>query len=199
VSGAFASVEFPGRTDPLIIRDALRLHGVGDADRDAARFLDTYCAWLAREIRRDDPAKRVLPGVAALLDALAARDDRILALLTGNFQPSARLKLEYFDLWRYFACGAFGDDAPDRNGLVPVAVERVVARGYPRVSPERVVVVGDTPRDVECAVTAGARAIAVATGVVTTGELRAAGADVVFEDLSDTAAVIAAIDNLIES
>ena len=53
-----------------------------------------------------------MPGVRELLDALAARDDVYLALLTGNYEGGARIKLEYFDLWRYFRCGAFGDDAP---------------------------------------------------------------------------------------
>jgi phosphoglycolate phosphatase len=197
VSGAFASVELPGRTDPLIVRDALRAHGITDADHDWPRFRESYVRALADEMVAPHPAKRMLPGVVPLLEALAARDDRILALLTGNFEPSARLKLEHFDLWRYFGWGAFGDDAPDRNGLVPIVMERAVARGYPRVPSNRIVVIGDTPRDVECAVTAGARAIAVGTGGATAAQLRLAGADVVFDTLADTAVVIAAIDDLI--
>ena len=132
VAGAFVAVELPGRTDPLIVRDALRAHDIADADHDALRFRDSYVAALAEEMRREHPAKRMLPGVVPLLEALAPREDRILALLTGNFEPSARLKLEHFDLWRYFGWGAFGDDAADRNGLVPVAIERAVALGYPR-------------------------------------------------------------------
>ena len=69
-----------------------------------------------------------------------------------------RIKLERFDLWRYFRCGAFGDDAPDRNALVPVALERAVACGMPSFAPADVIVVGDTPNDVACAQAVGRRA-----------------------------------------
>jgi phosphoglycolate phosphatase len=177
--------------------DALRAHGIMEGDFDAARFRARYVDALAHEIRRDHPAKRMLPGITELLEALAGRDDRLLALLTGNFEPSARLKLEHFDLWGYFGWGAFGDDAPDRNALVPIAVERGVTRGHPRVPPNRIVVIGDTPRDVECAEAAGARSIGVATGGANVAQLRAAGADVVFENLADTERVVSAIDDLI--
>ena len=115
-----------------------------------------------------------------------SRDDVYLALLTGNYEAGARIKLEYFDLWRYFRCGAFGDDAPDRNGLVPKRSRASRACGGPAVAPADAVVIGDTPLDVACAAAGGARSIAVATGSYERRQLRAAGADVVFEDLSDT-------------
>ena len=73
--------------------------------------------YLTRELETPGLRKDIMPGVRELLDALADRDDVYLALLTGNYEAAARVKLEYFDLWRYFACGAFGDEAPDRNGL----------------------------------------------------------------------------------
>ena len=65
-----------------------------------------------------------MPGIRELLDALEPRDDMALGLLTGNFEEGARIKLQHFDLWKYFRCGAFGDDASDRNHLVPVAMQR---------------------------------------------------------------------------
>src|SRR6185436_1303996 len=108
-------------------------------------------------------------------------------------ERSAEMKLAHFDLWRYFACGAFGDAAPDRNGLLPRALARVEACGGPRVAPDRVVIVGDTPLDVGVAVAGGVRSVAVATGNHLSSELRAACADVVFEDLSDTAGVLRAL------
>src|SRR6185436_3162368 len=97
--------------------------------------------------------------------------------------------LEYFDLWRYFSCGAFGDDAPQRNGLVPKALARVAACGGPSFAAADTVVIGDTPLDVACAAFSGARSIAVATGSHGVDELRAAGADVVLQDLGDTTQV----------
>ena len=194
---AFSGVELPGRTDPLIVADALARHRV-PADHPALpAFNERYFAHLADELARGTERGRVLPGVRPLLDALAVRDDRTLALLTGNFEESARLKLEQFGLWRYFVCGAFGGDAADRNGLVPVALQRSARPGNPGPDAARVVVVGDTPHDVACASAAGARSIAVATGSASAEHLRAAGADVVFADLADTTAVLAAIDDLL--
>ena len=109
----------------------------------------------------------------------------IVALLTGNYEAGARIKLEYFDLWRYFPCGAFGDEAPNRNGLVPKAIVRVAACGGPAFSAADAVVIGDTPLDVACAAFSGARSMAVATGSHGVEELRAAGADVVFAGSSE--------------
>jgi phosphoglycolate phosphatase-like HAD superfamily hydrolase len=131
-----------------------------------------------------------MPGVRELLDELARRDDVFLALLTGNYSAAARIKLQTFGLWHYFRCGAFGEDAHDRNDLVPIAVQRARDCGFPDAPAERVVIIGDTPLDVACAKAAGARAIAVATGGVDVETLQASGADVVFEDLSATAEVI---------
>lgn len=191
---AFAGVELPGRTDPLIVADALARHGVPPNHPALHAFNDRYFTCLADELAPGSALGQVLPGVRPLLDALAARDDFTLALLTGNFEESARLKLEHFDLWRYFAGGAFGGDAADRNGLVPVALQRT---GHPDPAAARVVVIGDTPHDVACAAAGGARSLAVATGSASEKRLRAAGADVVFADLANTSAVLAAIDQLL--
>jgi phosphoglycolate phosphatase-like HAD superfamily hydrolase len=191
VRDAFHNIPMSGRTDGLILAEAVAAHGV-DASVLAA-FRDVYVEHLAREILLPGPRKGVMPGVRVLLDRLSARDDVYLALLTGNYEKSARIKLEYFDLWRYFPCGAFSDDAPDRNGLLPKALQRVRACGGPDVRASDVVVIGDTPLDVSCAAAGGARSIGVATGSYSSQALRAAGADRVFEDLSDTEAVLGAI------
>jgi phosphoglycolate phosphatase len=199
IRGAFASIELAGRTDLLIVRDALRAHRLVERDHDWTRFWDCYAEALAVEMRRDRPGRQVFPGVVSLLETLAPRSDRVMALLTGNARTAARLKLERFDLWRYFnGCGAFGDDAPDRNGLVSIALERISRHGYPRVPASRIVVIGDTPHDVACAAAAGARSLAVATGGSSVDQLHAAGADVVFQTLADTPRVVAAIDTLID-
>lgn len=191
VPNAFHDIAMPGRTDCRIVSDAIAAHGVPATD--LAHFRDVYLAHLAVELEKPHPGKRVMPGVRALLDALAGRRDVHLALLTGNLERAARAKLEYFDLWRYFQDGAFGDDTLDRNALLPRALARVHARGGPHFAPSSAVVIGDTPLDVLCAAASGARSIAVATGGYTVTALTAAGADVVFEDLSDLGAVLAAL------
>jgi phosphoglycolate phosphatase len=186
VPDAFEGIPMPGRTDDLIVADAFRRARLAHAPPRTARFRERYLECLAEEIARPHPGKRIMPGVIALLDALSMRADVFLGLLTGNYPEAAQLKLEHFDLWRYFACGAFAGDAVDRNSLVPVAVRRAQACGFRLAGPRDLWVVGDTPLDVACAQAAGAVAVAVATGGCDAVSLRSAGADVVFEDLGDT-------------
>jgi phosphoglycolate phosphatase-like HAD superfamily hydrolase len=145
---------------------------------------------LQEEIHKPGPQKGVLPGVRAVLEALQSHTGAHLALLTGNFERGAQIKLEYFDLWRYFGAGAFGDRTHDRNSLLETALARVAAAGGPSVTPADTVVVGDTPLDVAVAVAGGARSLAVATGSYGVEALRESGADVVVEDLMDIEAVL---------
>ena len=195
VDDAFRGIPMPGRTDPHIVADAVARAGLTPDGALLSRFRERYGECLREAIREPGPRKGVLPGVRPLLGALYARPDVFLALLTGNYADAARVKLEYFDLWRYFSCGAYGDEAPDRQQLVPIAVERARACGAHAAALERVVVVGDTPLDVACAHSAGAIAVGVATGGHSTRELAGSGADVVFEDLSDTPRFLALVDD----
>lgn len=188
IADGFKDIPTAGRTDTWILASAAAAHGI--LPGDLARFHDAYLAHLERELEPPNPQKSIMPGVRQLLDQLAARDDVYLALLTGNYQRAARLKLEHFDLWRYFPCGAFADDAQDRNSLVPIAMERVRARGGPAVSAADVIVIGDTPHDVACARAVGARAVGVATGPFSVDQLRESGAETVFKDLSDADAFL---------
>ena len=194
-SNALDGVAVAGRTDWIILHDALRAIG-HEMDEDLfARLRDAYVTLLREEILLPgEGIKAVLPGVAGLLDALRARPDVFLALLTGNFEEGARIKLEHFDLWRYFKCGAFGDDAADRNALVPFALDRARACGLDAIAPEDVFVVGDTPHDVACARAVGAVPVGVATGSFSVADLRGSGADIVFPDLGDAAAFMRVID-----
>ena len=188
-SNALHGVAVAGRTDWIILSDALERMGKGLDERLFTALRDRYVTYLREEINvRGHGVKAVMPGIQTLLDDLQSRDDVYLGLLTGNFEAGARIKLEYFDLWRYFRCGAFGDDAADRNALVPFAVSRARECGVPEVRPHDILVVGDTPHDVACARAAGATPVAVATGMFTTDQLRESGADIVFRDLSDKAA-----------
>lgn len=190
IDHAFDGIPMPGRTDLSILHEALTRARLGNENGRTAQFCERYFHHLARALHEPHPRKQIMPGVRDLLDALHQRHDVFLALLTGNFARSAQLKLEYFDLWRYFRCGAFAEDAEDRNQLVPIALERAAAHGARAPVSERVLVVGDTPLDVACAAASGARAIAVATGPADAATLRACGANVVFEDLRDTNAFL---------
>ena len=194
-TGALDGIPVAGRTDWIILHDALGAIGHALDDDLFARLRDAYVRHLEQEIAQPgEGVKAVMPGIRPLLDTLEGRADVFLALLTGNFERSAQIKLAHFDLWRYFRCGAFGDDAADRNALVPFALERAQACGLEAISPESIFVIGDTPHDVACARAAGAVPIAVATGTFTTDQLRASGAAIVFDDLSDTDAVLRVIE-----
>ena len=195
IRDAFHGIPMAGRTDSWILADAAAAHGIPGDSPDLARFRDVYLAHLVEQIEEPGASRKgMMPGVRELLDALSGRPDVYLALLTGNYEAAARIKLEYFDLWRYFSCGAFGDAAPDRNGLLPLAVRTVAACGGPAFAAADATVIGDTPLDIACAKHSSARSIGVATGSHSVDALRAAGADVVFADLSDTAAVLRALD-----
>lgn len=190
VSNAFKGINAAGRTDGYLLEEASRRAGV-DLTPDLRRSLQSrYCEVLEEEILLPgEGRKAIMPGVQPLIETLEQRDDVVLALLTGNFRDSARIKLEHFDLWRPFRFGAFADDATDRNLLVPIAVQRAREAGHdPRH--ERVIVIGDTPLDVECAKAGGVRALGVATGSHSVDELSVAGAYAALEDLSETGRVL---------
>ncbi|MEO6237866.1 MAG: HAD family hydrolase [Vicinamibacterales bacterium] len=189
---AMDGVEFAGRTDWSILADVMRNNAVPFDRALLDRLSRRYSAHLAEEIQLPGTGlKDVMPGVRPLLDALQRRDDVALGLLTGNFIEGARIKLEYFDLWKHFPCGAFGGDSANRNDLVPVAIRRARECGIADVDAARVIVIGDTPNDVECARVVGALPVAVATGSYSVDDLRRSGADIVFQDLSDTQAFLA--------
>lgn len=182
-------IPLAGRTDWAILTEAVRRVDRRLDDRLLAMLRDRYVACLAIEIESPGHGvKAVMPGVNALLERLAAHRDAFVGLLTGNFEEGARIKLAHFDLWRYFPCGAFGGDSADRNALVPFALQRARGRGLPAIAASDVLVVGDTPHDVACALAVGAVPVAVATGSYTVEQLRESGAEIAFQDLSDTAA-----------
>jgi phosphoglycolate phosphatase-like HAD superfamily hydrolase len=190
VEGGLGSISMAGRTDAWIVSQMAARFGVEYDEELLARFHDRYVEHLSREIHHPGPQKGVLPGIRDVLDRLATQKRAELALLTGNFERGARIKLEYFDLWRYFPCGAFGDAAHDRNSLLGVALQRYRACGGPHVESSEVLIIGDTPLDIAVAVAGGARSLGVATGNYGPEELRASGADVVLKDLSDVNAAL---------
>lgn len=187
IDQAFDGIPVPGRTDTIILADAVAKWGLEGGPRFVTAFQETYYRCLAEELSSLPPsAPGVLPGVVDLLDRLTQHPSFSVGLLTGNYAASARLKLDRFGLWGYFPFGAFGDDAAERHDLVRVAVERARAAGMPEIAESRVVIVGDTPLDVACGRVNRARALAVATGSYPVDALREAGADLAVRDLSET-------------
>lgn len=168
VSGALDSVTLAGRTDRAIVTEAFTRAGLSADEDSILRLREAYCQDLS--VALADPETRqgaILPGVVSLLDALETREDVVVGLLTGNFAGGAAIKLGHFGLWNRFAFGAFGDDHADRRSLVALAVDAALAAGHQRFESPAIVVVGDTPLDVDCAHAYGARAVAVATGPFT--------------------------------
>ncbi len=191
ITNAFEGQSFGGRTDSYLVSTALRANGMPDTPEQHERFRQIYIPLLAEEIEHPGTGhKGLMPGARELLEALGRHHHLHLALLTGNYREAAELKLQHFELWHFFEWGAFSDDAADRNALVPIARRRAETYDIPGEALERVIVIGDTPHDIECARVAGAKSIAVATGGFTVEQLREAGADEVLPDLSDTARVL---------
>jgi phosphoglycolate phosphatase-like HAD superfamily hydrolase len=192
VPDAFAGEHFGGRTDSSLVSMALVNAGLPDTAEAHHRFRENYIPILAEEIQHPGTGhKGLMPGALELLEALEDHHHLHLALLTGNYREAAEIKLQHFEIWDFFEWGAFSDDAADRNALVPIACRRAETYDIPADAIERVIVIGDTPSDIECARVAGAKSIAVATGGFTIDQLKASGADAVLQDLSDTEAVLA--------
>jgi phosphoglycolate phosphatase len=192
IGDAFKGESFGGRTDSYLVSNALRAAGLPDTAENHDHFRDIYLPLLAEEIQHPGQGhKGLMPGARELLEALQEYDHLHLALLTGNYREAAEIKLRHFEIWDFFEWGAFSDDHQDRNQLVPIARSRAETYDIPAEAIERVIVIGDTPHDIECARVAGAKSIAVATGGFTVEQLTDAGADEVVRDLSDTETVIA--------
>ena len=189
-------VSFGGKTDPQIARELLAKNGVagGDMEGAIAATVRRYLVHFERDLPRAQGA-RLLPGVRELLLALTGRGDVAVALLTGNVEAGARLKLGFFDLGRHFdfAVSAFGSDHHDRYELPGIVLERARRRFGQQVLGTDLVILGDSEHDVRCGRAVGARALAVATGWTPAAALHAHGPYRLFADFSDTAAVVEAI------
>lgn len=182
VADAFAGVDFGGRTDRAIIRDALRNHGRTLADEQFEAFVAEFEARYIPALDRSLAARggTVLPGVRETLDVVSALPDVRIGVATGNFRRAAAAKLRHFGLDGYFQDGGFADDAEDRAELVRIAIGRLGGA----VDGGSIFVIGDTAHDILAALANGAVAIGVATGSSTPAMLAAVGAAHVFDDLS---------------
>jgi phosphoglycolate phosphatase len=184
VGDAFRTVSMAGKTDLQILTEGMKLHHVASSNGVVSEFFENYIAHLRKTI--DATEGHVKAGIREALIEIKKSEDFMLGLLTGNIEHGAMIKLQAFDLERYFEIGAYGNDDADRNRLLPIAREKLRKSRALDIDYKNCIVVGDTPRDVECAKPYGAYSIGVATGPYSYSRLEEAGADAVFYDLSDT-------------
>jgi phosphoglycolate phosphatase-like HAD superfamily hydrolase len=180
---ATKKVVFHGRTDVSLVRQIFRENEIEQTPANFARFFERYPFWLDHYLHKLDggPCEGVLPFIDALSKAANAPT---LGLLTGNIRIGAELKLRRYNLWDYFQLGAFADDHEDRNCIAGVARDRGNERFGGALRPEEILVVGDTPHDIECGKSIGAKVLAVGTGGVSLAELRAHQPTYTVADLS---------------
>ncbi len=192
-AGLMDSVDFQGKTDPLILYESLVPAGVGREEIRANmdRLKDRYLFYLDRLITAANVT--LLPGVLPLLRELSANDSAVLGLLTGNFSAGARIKLSAHGLGGYFRFGVFGDDTAVRNEMPAIARERIRGLLGADIGFGEMVIIGDTVHDIECGKNAGAVSIAVGTGWTEERELVSMKPDFYFPDLSDKDGVLSAI------
>lgn len=185
--------DFAGKTDQQIYTDILR--GSKAGDEDIKRLKDAiFTAFFRRlEERLTTDNVKVLPGVRELLAALEVEQAATLALLTGNMIQGARIKLTPPQLLPYFTFGAFGNDAFHRHELPPIAVERAYDRTGATFKAKDIVIIGDTPHDIDCGRHLNVRSIGVSTGRYTYDQLAAHNPDFLFEDLTDIDRLFTAI------
>ncbi len=189
--------DYSGKTDPQIVRDLMRGAGVADSEIDARMgvLLERYRVFLHEWMRPEHVQGK--PGVAALLADLASDPRVTLALLTGNIEPNARLKLATLGVNHYFPFGAFGSDHEQRHRLPEVAVSRAREAVGESFAGKQIVIVGDSIHDVLCGRHLGVRAVAVATGRTTPEALRAVDPDALLPSFADREAAVRAILDLV--
>jgi len=166
-SGRLAEMQVSGMTDLQIVYEALSHEGFTQQDILAqVQVLASRMTDEARKITTNGTKFfEVLPGVRETLEALSQHPRYQSALLTGNLEPMAQLKMELVGLDKYFTLpGAFGDESHNRRDLPALAAERIRRHLQLDLPPEHFIVIGDTPNDIDCARHFGARAVAVGTG-----------------------------------
>jgi len=187
------NIEIAGKTDLWIARRIFEAHGIEPRPENVELFLNGYLEHLKTELGRNNG--RLLPGFPEILRALAGLPNVAVGLLTGNLRRGAELKLARYGMLDHFsfdaaAIGAFADDSHDRNRLGPFARQRAREAHGADFAPGDIYIIGDTPHDIACAKAIHAKGVGVATGRYSRAALEAAGADFVFDDLSDVEGVI---------
>ena len=199
-SGRLADMRVSGMTDLQIVFEALNDAGI--SQEEILAQAEVLVARLTEEARRvtGNGAKffELLPGVRETLETLSTHPRYESALLTGNIKPMAQLKMELVGLDHFFTLpGAFGDESQNRRDLPARAADRIRKHLQLDLAPEQFIVIGDTPKDIDCARHFGARALAVGTGrFYSREEIVACEPDAILPNLSDTRLVLETLDQL---
>jgi phosphoglycolate phosphatase len=199
-AGRLPSMTVSGMTDLQIVIEALRDEGfTSEQIRERIDDLRTrYMHELERVIEKDSRFFYLLPGAREVLEATARHPRYHNALLTGNIEPAAHLKMRMVGLSDFFNLpGAFGDESHDRSDLPALAAARINAHLNLDLKPSQFIVIGDTPNDIACARHFGAKAVAVATGRMNGAEtLLPCKPDALLPDLSDVELVMRTFEQL---
>jgi len=199
-SGRLANMRVSGMTDLQIIAEALRDEGFSHHEiTEQIHHLSEKLTAEARKITGNgEPFFEVLPGVKETLEVLSNHPRYRSALVTGNIEPMAQLKMELVGLDQFFTLpGAFGDESHQRRDLPERAAKRINTFLQTDLQPKQFIVIGDTPNDIDCAHHFGARAVAVGTGrFYSRDELLACKPDAWVQDLSDPELVLTTLAEL---
>lgn len=190
IKDGFGPINMAGMLDAVIVRKAFEIHNIpvvlpdGRENADIKRFYELYIEALSAEISMIHGSV-ACPGILELLKTLHRQDTFHNVLGTGNIEAGARLKLSVDDMNRYFPTGSFGDRQIERYQLIEEAI--INSEKYFKINFQRdkIFVIGDTPKDVECGNKLGIKSIGVATGSYNKEQLSEHGADYVFDNLSD--------------
>jgi len=179
---ATREVKFAGRTDPSLVRQIFRHHGIPETAENFERFFQTYVFFLQYLLHQSNGA--LCTGVLEfILELRSLPKPPLIGLLTGNIRLGAEIKLRHYDLWDHFQTGAFGDDHEDRNQLAAIAQRRGSDLLGSALRGREILVIGDTPLDIACAQSIEAHMLAVSTGGYTCDDLRACSPTWAVEDL----------------
>ncbi len=182
-----SGVKFAGRTDTGLVRELFLQHGIAPTPENFQKFFDTYVFWLDFILFQSQGW--ALPGVWEFLrDLRSLSAPPVIGLLTGNIRLGAEIKLRHFELWELFQTGAFADDHEDRDQIAAIARQHGSQLLNDDLRGDEILVIGDTPIDIRCARSIGAKMLGVTTGGATDDELKAHGPDWLVQNLTQVTA-----------
>jgi phosphoglycolate phosphatase len=187
--------DFAGKMDPQIYHEILSIAGISQELMESRFEEFTNSFYSSLQPHLNENTIKVLPGIRKLLEALRQDDDITLALLTGNLEQGARLKLTPVGLSEYFPFGAFGSDGMYRQELPVIAVRRAKEFCGQYFQEKEIVIIGDTPNDIQCGISLKVKSLAVATGTYDYESLAAHKPDHLFHTLEDSSDVLSCIKN----